>query len=67
MYVMTKYGHESGTIAISQFRKCIDSGYYLSTKIIQIQIFPYLTLSVIKYACQAKPNHFEIHIYNVSF
>ena len=36
---MTKYGHESGLIAISQLQTGIDDKNYLSNNIIQIHIF----------------------------
>ena len=37
---MIKYGHESGSIAISRLRAGIDDKMYISKKNIQIHIFP---------------------------
>ena len=37
--LMTKYGHESGSIAICQLRAGIDDKKFLSKNIIQIHIF----------------------------
>ena len=38
--LMTKYGHESGSIAISNLKAGIGDKNHLSKKIIQIHIFP---------------------------
>ena len=48
---MTKYGHESGSIAFSRLRAGIDDEIYISKKIIQIHIFAiptqhFLTLTI---------------------
>ena len=56
---MTKYGHKSVSIAISQLKAGIDDKYYLSMSIIQIHVFSipiyrFLTLTT---ACQAKRSH----------
>ena len=50
---MTKYGYESGSIAISQLRAGIDDKNYYSNNIIQIHIFFIPTYT----ACQAEHNH----------
>ena len=41
--LMTKYGHESGSIAISQLRAGIDDKNHFSKNIIEIHIFSILT------------------------
>ena len=40
--LMTKYGHESGSIAISHLKAGIGDKNHLSKKIIQFTYFPYL-------------------------
>ena len=57
--LMTKYGHESGSIAISRLRAGIDDQIYISKKTIQIHIFDiptkhFLTLTI---GCKAKHSH----------
>ena len=39
---MTKYGHESGSIAISRLRAGIDDKIYISKKISKFIYLPYL-------------------------
>ena len=55
---MTKYGHESGSIAISRLPAWIVDRVYISKKDIQFIYFPYLqntfTLTI---ACKAKHSH----------
>ena len=56
---MTKYGHESGSIAISRLRAWIVGKVYILKKNIQIHIFliptkHFLTLTI---ACRAKHSH----------
>ena len=56
---MTKYGHESGFIAISDLKAGIGDKTHLSKQIIQIYIFSihtqhFLTLTT---DCQAKDSH----------
>ena len=51
---MSKYGHESGSIAISQLQAGIDDRKYISTKTTQIHTFSILTFQHNKYNKQDK-------------